>query len=230
VDAGAYHSNRTAAAQPSAARVLVVDRSRAFAEGLVVLLHSAGIAAQASDVDALDQVSGDERFNVLVIDGRLAEQATNDGLGPIRERVPDCQLLLIVDDAEQSSARVAELTGAATWLSRHSEPEVLIGTVQALHECRDVARRRGSQPSHSGQTITAQLTGRELAVLRLLSQGVSNLAVAEGLGISPNTVRTHVRNLLVKLNVHSRAEAIALTTQPGVIDGNGHTIEKTACG
>jgi two-component system response regulator FimZ (fimbrial Z protein) len=217
-------------AQSSSARVLVVDRSRAFADGIVVLLRAAAIDAQAADIDALDQLSSTEPFTVVVVDGRLAHQAASDGLGRIRRQQPGCQLILIVDNAEQSAARIAELAGAATSLSRHSEPDVLIGAIRAVHEYRDVGRNPASQAIHASKTAIAQLTVRELAVLSLLSQGVSNIAVGESLGISPNTVRTHVRNLLVKLNVHSRAEAIAIAGQPGVLQRDSTSVENTACG
>ncbi|MGB7804385.1 MAG: helix-turn-helix transcriptional regulator, partial [Actinomycetota bacterium] len=56
----------------------------------------------------------------------------------------------------------------------------------------------------------AALTGREREVLALLSQGLEGHVLADALGLSPNTVRTHVQNMLDKLQVHSRLEAIAL--------------------
>jgi LuxR family maltose regulon positive regulatory protein len=63
------------------------------------------------------------------------------------------------------------------------------------------------------------LTDRELAVLHLLAQAQSNNAIGDALGISANTVRTHVRNVLVKLNAHSRAEAVAIAVRWGIVKG-----------
>ena len=64
----------------------------------------------------------------------------------------------------------------------------------------------------------ARLTRREREVLALLTEGADNEAIAESLYISPETARTHVQNLLGKLEVHSRLEAAAFVVQNGILD------------
>jgi len=73
-----------------------------------------------------------------------------------------------------------------------------------------------------------QLTDREQSVLSLLSRGLSNESIGRSLEISPNTVRTHVRNVLVKLNAHSRSEAISMAAPPDLPDRNDGTSDRAA--
>jgi two-component system NarL family response regulator len=222
VDAGAYHSNGDRAAeQRDGLRVVVADPSRAFAEGVTALLRNAGIAAQPSGLDALIEICEADPVSVLVIDGGAAQRMPIDELARLRERPPGCQLLLIVGDAGCGADQMVEATGAATWLSRHSQPSELIRTVQALLERRTMGRKllpRATQTANSKVPLV-QLTDREAAVLRLLVQGLNNDTIGQVLDVSPNTVRTHVRNVLLKLNAHSRVEAIAMAAQPGLLTG-----------
>jgi len=64
--------------------------------------------------------------------------------------------------------------------------------------------------------LSSHLTKRELEVLRLLVQGDSGGDIADALGISKNTVRTHIQSILTKLQVHSRLEAVAFATRNGI--------------
>jgi DNA-binding CsgD family transcriptional regulator len=124
------------------------------------------------------------------------------------------QTLLII----RGSTRSGEpLPGASRWVSRHDKPKELIEAVRALIDGRSVGRRQSSSSSIRHDRIRApDLTEREYAVLRLLVRAETNEAIAQALGISPNTVRTHVHNVLTKLNVHSRAGAIASAAQLGL--------------
>lgn len=131
--------------------------------------------------------------------------------------------------------------GSEVWLnvstvlvpSRHRELAVLVHLFREVtqeHHLHDVVEefatvvtRMSLEVEHDGETSTAslalefKLTGRERQVLALLVSGVSNDTIAERLGISPRTVRNHVTNLLGKLGVHSRLEAVALSIRNGIV-------------
>ncbi len=86
--------------------------------------------------------------------------------------------------------------------------------------------RRGAErtdPPRPGRRplVAEQLTAREREVLALLSRGATSQTIADALGIAPNTVRTHVQNILSKLQVHSRLEAVAFAVRHGVVDVGG---------
>jgi two-component system nitrate/nitrite response regulator NarL len=77
-------------------------------------------------------------------------------------------------------------------------------------------RRRNEQDA--ALRLVSQLTPREKVVLALLSDGARNQAIAESLGISPETARTHIQNLLSKLGLHSKLEAASFAIQSGILD------------
>ena len=80
------------------------------------------------------------------------------------------------------------------------------------------ARPRPAAPDRFIELLSSSLTSREREVLQLLAQGYRGKDIAAGLGISVNTVRTHVQSILTKLQVHSRLEAAAFAVRHGLVD------------
>jgi DNA-binding NarL/FixJ family response regulator len=201
--------------------VLVAARSLVFAEGISTLLRMAGMTARSVELEAIVDASDASQPTVLVVDDEGGQEILPDRLARLRERSPGCQVLLIVRDPTHSSPEAVAATGATAWVSCHADSNVLIESVHALTKGRSVGRSQGSHvPPSNRRSPPTDLTHRELTVLDLLTRAVSNEAIAQVLGISQNTVRTHVHNVLSKLNVHSRAGAIALASQPGFLSAS----------
>jgi two-component system nitrate/nitrite response regulator NarL len=106
-----------------------------------------------------------------------------------------------------------EVLGAA---KAAAEGEVLIDPAKLARLLPQVARQR--EERREIQALFATLTDREWEILRLLAQGRRNDGIASTLFISPQTVQTHVRNVLGKLGVHSKLEAVALAVRHGQIE------------
>jgi DNA-binding NarL/FixJ family response regulator len=96
-----------------------------------------------------------------------------------------------------------------------AEGEVLIDPATLTRLLHQVAREREAR--RDALTLLESLTEREREILELLSQGMRNDGIAQMLYISPQTVQTHVRNVLAKLGVHSKLEAVAFAVKNGVI-------------
>jgi two-component system, NarL family, nitrate/nitrite response regulator NarL len=79
-----------------------------------------------------------------------------------------------------------------------------------------------SAEAEQADLLVKQLTRREVDVLRMLVRGASSIEIARELTVSPNTVRSHVQNVLTKLQVHSRLEAAAFAVHNGVVKTNGY--------
>ncbi|HEY8199740.1 MAG TPA: response regulator transcription factor, partial [Actinomycetota bacterium] len=117
--------------------------------------------------------------------------------------------------------RLAAETGAHGWLTRHVRAENLIKAVVLAHrDIRIAPDRMNGTAAHKRTAeglLLEQLTERETEVLRLLSTGQRGDAIAAALAISPNTVRTHIQNIIVKLGVHTRLEAVAFARRNGLL-------------
>ena len=211
-------------------RVMVVDDQTMVRAGFRLLL------ADESDIDVVaeasngrDAVAQAARFrpDVILMDLRMPEM---DGLEATRR--------ILASDAE---ARVLVLTtfdlddyvfealraGASGFVLKDEPPEQLISAVRTIAAgdallsptvTRRVIRRFATVRRQAPPPAVAELTPRELEVLRLISQGMSNAEIGEELFISDTTVKTHVTRLLQKLALRDRAQAIVLAYQTGLFD------------
>ena len=135
---------------------------------------------------------------------------------------PDCQ----VQAAVEESAPSFDLAARTKWgepvtvnVSTLSLPARNGDSAVVIHLLRETA---AAKPSTSHSTLetsgaSSPLTPRELEVLRLLATGANTRVASQRLGVSPATVRNHVQNLLGKLGVHSRLEAVAYATRHGLL-------------
>ena len=211
-------------------RVMVVDDQTMVRAGFRLLL------ADESDIDVVaeasngrDAVAQAARFrpDVILMDIRMPEM---DGLEATRR--------ILASDAE---ARVLVLTtfdlddyvfealraGASGFVLKDEPPEQLISAVRTIAAgdallsptvTRRVIRRFATVRRQAPPPAVAELTPRELEVLRLISQGMSNAEIGEELFISDTTVKTHVTRLLQKLDLRDRAQAIVLAYQSGLFE------------
>jgi DNA-binding NarL/FixJ family response regulator len=90
------------------------------------------------------------------------------------------------------------------------------GLTKEIHEASKEAAARGEGPPVPSDALSA-LSQRELEVLGLLARGLSTEAIAERLGISPLTVRSHIRDMLRKMGLHSRTEAVSIALRNGLL-------------
>jgi DNA-binding NarL/FixJ family response regulator len=108
---------------------------------------------------------------------------------------------------------VATLLGVDAYLAKPLDPDGLITSVRSL-----LARKLERGESKEAELAPFEaLTARQLEVLRLLSAGRSQVEIATMLGLSSKTVATHIQNILAKLDVHSRAEAVAMAHTLGLM-------------
>ena len=174
-------------------------------------------AEQASDLAAAQREMERLSFDVLLLEAPSEADRLLQVERPTRRQpVPEIVLLTQAEDLDATLfARRNQLGGC---ISKTAHWDELLQAVRgAAHgdfvTSRHVGRGRPGPFDVNAAFMRgalAALTGREREVLALLSQGVEGHGLADALGLSPNTVRTHVQNMLDKLQVHSRLEAIAL--------------------
>ena len=178
--------------------ILVVDDDPAFRVFVRGLLESADyrVTEAAGAVEALNGIK--PRPELVILDVAMAPTTGYEVCRVLRSRRPELPILFVSGEQTGALDRVAGLTlGADDYLVKPFEPEELLARVQAL--------LRRSLP----QRAVSALTERELEVLHLLADGLKQQEIAQRLVISAKTVGTHIEHVLSKLDVHSRAEAVA---------------------
>ncbi len=185
-----------------AVSVVVLHRSPMIASGLVHGLRALGLSATTGDGSPARE--GGAHPDVLVLDDRTSENREEHLVE--RHRGPLTRLLVVVGRTEP------RVDGAACGHVRRSQTvQELAGAIKRVARGHHVTAPRRLVDNSS------QLTPRERDVLALLASGARNDQVAAALDISPHTVRTHVQNLLAKLEVTNRLAAVTLARRRGLL-------------
>jgi len=206
-------------------RVFVCDDHQVFAEALAGLLAGDGMDVVGVAGNVADAVSGvgSTRPDVVLMDYELPD---GDGVGAthaIKAALPSAQVVLLTSNADEDVLISAIEAGASGYITKHKPAAEVTAAVRAAANgetlvssdmlARLLPRVSQRRTTHVGHDLTA----REVEVLELLVEGTPNHELAQRMGISRNTVRNHVQNLLTKLGVHSRLEAVALATREGLV-------------
>jgi two-component system, NarL family, response regulator LiaR len=210
-------------------RVVIADDHAIVREGMRRLLDREGysIVGEASDgEEALEQIRR-ARPDIVVLDLKMPRK---DGLTVIRElkdEQPDAKILVLTSFDDDDKVFAAIKLGAQGYLLKDSPPELLLQAIQdiflgksSLHP--DIARKVLREIRHPPALPPAEqpLTEREIEVLQLVAQGLSNQEVAQRLVISDRTVAGHVRNILAKLHLASRTQAALYAIRTGLADAS----------
>ena len=211
-------------------RVLVADDHAIVRKGICALLATEpGIKVVGEAHDGNDAIAAAQRLQPDVILMDLVMPGV-DGLEATRRLAccqPQVRILVLTSFAGDDKIFPAIKAGALGYLLKDSGPEELVNAIQQVHRGESslhptVARRllrELSSPSEQGPESDC-LTQREVEVLQLVAQGQSNRQVADLLTISEATVRTHVSNILSKLNLCSRTQAALYALREGLVSLN----------
>jgi two-component system, NarL family, response regulator len=154
--------------------------------------------------------------DVTLMDLRLPDLSGTDATRAIRAEFPDARIVALSTFAGDEEIHLALEAGAIAYLVKTVQPQELIDTIRKAaagqrHIPPDVAARLAARSPRS------HLSPRELDVLRLMISGKRNREIATQLDISEGTVKIHVSNILVKLSVTDRTEAVTQALQRGIV-------------
>lgn len=207
-------------------RIVLVDDHAIFCDALTTVLSlepDLRVVGRAGTVrEGLEQARRHQP-DVLLLDVHLPDGSGIEAVQAIKRDCPKTQIVMLTSDEEESVLRDAIASGVTGYLSKHeATPQVLqavrgAARGEALIAPYMLNRLLAGMARPAAPVVTTPLTPRELGVLNELALGHDNLKVAERLGMSPNTVRTHVQNILGKLKVHSKLEAVTRAIREGWI-------------
>jgi DNA-binding NarL/FixJ family response regulator len=212
-----------------AVTIVIADDHELFRRGLVRLLEQPGIqvVGEAADgVEAVDRCT-ELQPDVVVMDLHMPRMSGIDATRRIVAAGLRTQVVVLTVSAEESMVVDALLAGACGYLLKDAEADQVVTAVLAAARgesvisprvAAKVVNRLRREPRLQGSDATTELTDRETVVLRLIAAGLGNHEIADQLYISENTVKNHVSNILVKLDVDNRVQAAVRAIIEGLID------------
>ncbi len=214
-------------------RVLIADDHALFRRGLRVILELDGDIEVVDEAgDGIEAVAKAEEHapDIVLMDVRMPRSSGIEACQAIRERVPAARIVMLTMSEEESDLFEAVRAGAngyvlkdvpgeeiAAGLRKVYDGDSLITPSMASKLLAEFAQLRRREPVDTGAP-TPKLTDREVQVLRLVARGLANREIGRELFISENTVKNHVRNILEKLSLHSRMEAVMYAVGRNLIE------------
>lgn len=212
-------------------RVVVVDDQELFRRGLTMLLGvetDIEVVGEAGDgVTAVDLVV-ETMPDIVLLDVRMPKRSGLEACMRIKEQAASTRIIMLTVSDEEGDLYEAVKNGASGYLLKDSSIEEVAQAIRVVAEGQSLI-----SPSMAAKLIdefkeisrtdrevgnVPRLTDRELEVLRLVATGLNNREVAKQLFISENTVKNHVRNILDKLQLHSRMEAVMYAVREKLLD------------
>ena len=221
------------AAKQDSLRVLVVDDHALFRRGLQMVLEQEQdleLVGEASDGHEAVEKAQELMPDVILMDVRMPKRSGIEAAGAIKDLLPHVKILMLTISDEEADLYDAIKAGASGYLLKEIPIEEVADAIRSvwagqsrispsmasklLNEFAAMSKATSDRP----QMPTPRLTDREMEVLRLVAQGMNNRDIAKALFISENTVKNHIRNILEKLHLHSRMEAVVYAVREKMIE------------
>jgi len=206
-------------------RVMIVDHEAVIHSGLKTWLHAYDdihILAEAEDGEEAVRLCAHDQPDVILMEMLLPHINGITATQLIRTRHPQIQTLIFTDTVNPELLQAALNAGAMGYLLKNVSAEDLVKAIRKVYHGRLVLAPEVTQwllhvATNPKPPVGADLTSRELEVLQLLAAGLNNRAIAQALTVSLSTVKFHVSNILVKLTVKARTQAIAFALRHNLV-------------
>src|SRR5918999_1873423 len=214
-------------------RVLIVDDHALFRKGLQLVLDKEpdiDVVGEGSDGQEAVDKAQELMPDVVLMDVRMPRRSGIEATTQIRELLPHVKILMLTISDEEGDLYDAIKAGASGYLLKEISIDEVADAIRSvwagqsrispsmasklLSEFAAMSKRADERQ----QVPAPRLTEREMEVLRLVAQGLNNRDIAAQLFISENTVKNHIRNILEKLHLHSRMEAVVYAVREKLLE------------
>lgn len=200
-------------------RVLIADDHSLVRHGLAAIINmeeDTAVVGEAGDGEEAVTLWRELKPDVVLMDLRMPKVEGVEAIKRIRAEDPHAGIIVLTTFDHDEDIYAGLRAGAKAYLLKDVEPEELFRCIRAVHSgeayLQSKVAVRLAQRVHD-----ESLTGREEQILKLLAEGKSNRAIGQALFITESTVKSHLKSLFVKLDVTSRAEAVALAARRGLV-------------
>ena len=214
-------------------RVLIVDDHALFRRGLVMVLEQEkdiDLVGEAGDGAEAVNIAQDTMPDVVLMDVRMPRRGGIEATSQIKALAPHIKILMLTISDEEADLYDAIKAGASGYLLKEISIEEVANAIRQVHAGQSMI-----SPSMASKLLTEfatmvkktdekpaaaqpRLTEREMEVLRLVAKGRNNRDIAKELFISENTVKNHIRNILEKLHLHSRMQAVVYAVREKLLE------------
>jgi DNA-binding NarL/FixJ family response regulator len=211
-------------------RVLVVDDHDLFRTGLRNLLEDQGvnIVGEAGTGEAAIRIAADLAPDVVIMDLNMPGAGGVETTRRLSTLAPLSRVVVLTISADDEDVMNAVMAGACGYLLKDSSIQELIAGITAAAAGESLISpqiaakvlqrlRAQSKDADAAETIKAELSDRELEVLKLIANGKDNAQIASELFISPKTVKNHISNILMKLQIENRIQAAVYAVRSGLV-------------
>jgi DNA-binding NarL/FixJ family response regulator len=215
----------------STIRVVVVDDQELFRRGLIMLLNAEPdieVVGEASNGAGAVELAAAKGPDVVLMDVRMPKQSGIESCLAMKDAAPTARIIMLTVSDDESDLYDAVKNGASGYLLKDSSIDEVSQAIRVVADGQSLISPSMAiklldefkQMSRGGRAVSTspKLTDRELEVLRLVARGLNNREIAKQLFISENTVKNHVRNILEKLQLHSRMEAVMYAVREKLLD------------
>ena len=211
--------------------ILLVDDHALFREGLKFLLRGLDTGVQLDEAgtcaEALERAAS-RSYDLVLLDLKLPGRDGLDALAALREALPEVPVVVLSGEDDPPMIRATIQRGAMGFIPKASTPEVLVQALRlvlahsvylppaALEGNEASTLPRAADPVGRSDATLLGITQRQLEVLRCVIQGKTNKVIARELDISDGTVKQHLSDVLLRLGVKNRTEAVYAAAKLGL--------------
>ena len=206
---------------PNEITVLIVDDHEVVREGLRLSLSRAAhvrVVGEAADGRAAIELAERRKPNVVIMDVRMPGLDGLDATKELMAKEPNSAVLIFTAYSERSLLARGLESGAKGYILKEAPHETLVRAIEKVANGDSFIDPALMPAFLSGKDREDMLTARQREILQLLADGMSNADVAQRLFISQETVKSHVRHILAKLEADTRTHAVAIALRDAIID------------